>query len=238
VQGFQTEPADHRFFATMSLLVAVVVVVGFAQTYPAKAFNPAAGLPPIIHLHAVVFCGWLLLFVAQTVLALKGRLDWHRRLGTLGVLLAAVMLGLGAAAAVAAARLDHRGIPGVEFPDAGGFLLLNLGAITAFSILVATGWLFRHRPQVHKRLMLTAMIGGLAPPGIARLPLVSGHAPVIAAVALAFLLAGPFYDLVTRRRLHPAYIFGLAVSLSCIPPIAMQVAASERWRSIAAWLTG
>lgn len=236
MRDFQTEPADHRFFATMAIIVAVVVVTGFAQTYPAKVFTPGSGVPGIIHVHALVFSCWLVLFVAQTVLASRGRLDLHRRLGTLGVGLAAVMLALGVAAAVTAARLDHRGIPGVEFPDAGGFLLLNLGAVLVFSTLVASAWLFRNRPQAHKRLMLTATVAGLAPPGIARLPLVSGHAPAIAVVALAFLLAGPIYDLVTRRRLHPAYFFGLTVALVSLPPIVAQVSATETWRQIAAWL--
>ena len=37
-------------------------------------------------------------------------------------------------------RLGHRGIPGVEFPDPAGFLLLNLNAVFVFAILVAAGW--------------------------------------------------------------------------------------------------
>lgn len=236
MRTFQTQPSDHRFFAGMSILVALLVVLGFSQTYPAKAFAPSHGLSPIIHVHALAFGGWLLLFVAQTVLALNGRLDLHRKLGTIGVLLAALMLALGVAASLAAARLDHRGIPGVEFRDAGGFLLLNLGSVAVFSILVATAWLFRHRPQVHKRLMLMALVGGLAPPGIARLPFVAGHAEAIAGVVLALILAGPVYDLVTRRRLHAAYILGVAVVLTSIPPVVAQVAASGPWRQVSGWL--
>jgi len=220
----------------MSILVAALAVLGFSQTYPPKAFSPGAGLPPVIHLHALVSGCWLLLFVAQTVLALKGRLDLHRKLGAIGVLLAALMLALGVAASLTAARLDHRGIPGVEFPDAGGFLLLNFGGIAVFSILVATAWLFRRRPQVHKRLMLTALVGGLAPPGLARLPFVAGHAPAIAGVALALLLAGPVYDLATRRRLHPAYVFGLVIALLSVPPLVAKVSASEQWRYVSGWL--
>jgi hypothetical protein len=86
--------------------------------------------------------------------------------------------------------------------------------------------------------MLMACVGALAPPGIARLPFVSGHAPAIAIVALVLLLAGPVYDLLTRRRLHPAYVFGLLVALAAVPPIVAQAAASGPWRSVAAWLTG
>jgi hypothetical protein len=51
------------------------------------------------------------------------------------------------------ARLGHRGIPGVEFPNAGGFLLLNLAVVFVFATLVGAGWWFRRNTQAHKRRM-------------------------------------------------------------------------------------
>src|SRR4029077_7654079 len=132
---------------------------------------------------------------------------------------AAAMVVIGAATAITVARLGHRGIPGVEFPDAAGFLLLNLGATAVFGTLVGAGWYFRRSAQTHKRLMLMATAGALMGPGIARLPFASGKPPVIGVLALAFLLAGPAYDLVTRRRVHPAYLWSGALALSSIPPV-------------------
>jgi hypothetical protein len=223
---FQTEPRDHRFYTTMSLLVAVVVTTGFASTYSPKLLDGTA-MPGIIHLHAAVFAAWLVAFVVQAVLAARGHLNLHRRLGLAGVGLAGVMLALGTATAITVTRAGHRGIPGVEFPDPAGFLLLNLGA---------AGWWFRYSPQTHKRLMLTATVGGLAPPGIARLPFVAGHTPAIGGLAMAFLLAGPLYDLVTRRRLHTAYLFAIPLVILSIPPVAMAVSSTAAWHSVAAWL--
>ena len=119
--------------------------------------------------HAAVFTGWLGLFIAQTTLVSRGRTDLHRKLGVAGVVFAALMLIVGVQASLTIARLGHRGIPGVESPDPAGFLLVNLNAIIGFSLLVAAGWVFRRRPQTHKRIMLLAMVS-LMPPGIARLP--------------------------------------------------------------------
>jgi hypothetical protein len=34
---------------------------------------------------------------------------------------------------------------------------------------------------------------------------------------LAFLFAGPIYDLITRRRIHPAY-FSVLLALCAVPP--------------------
>ncbi len=221
----------------MSFLAAAVVITGFARTYAPKVLMGAPGaVPAIVHVHAAIFACWLVLFVAQTALVMRGRIDLHRRLGVAGVFLAALMLTVGVATAITVARLDHRGIPGVEFPDAEGFLLLNLGATLVFSTLVAAGWHFRRNAQAHKRLMLMATVGGLMPPGIARLPLVSGHTPAIGGLILAFLLAGPFYDLVTRRRLHVAYIWSLLLALAFIPPIVGPVSATGTWHRMAAWL--
>lgn len=234
--AFRTEPGDHRFFSTMSVLAAVVVLTGFSRTYVFGGSADAPAPPLIVHVHAAIFACWLAFFVAQTTLVRTGRVDIHRKLGVAGVVLAALMLIVGVAAAITVARLDHRGIPGVEFPDAEGFLLLNLAAIFVFSTLVGAGWYFRRSSQTHKRLMLMATPGALMPPGIARLPLVSGHTPAIGGMVLLFLLAGPIYDLVSRRRLHPAYIWSVLLAFVSGPPIVAPLAASGAWHSVAAWL--
>ena len=233
---FQTLPGDHRFFSLMAIIAAGTIVAGFSQTYVSKVVTGAPALPPIVHLHAAIFTSWLGLFVAQTTLVLTGRTAVHRRLGVAGVALAALMLVVGTATAIAVARLGHRGIPGVEFKDAEGFLLLNLGAIIVFSTLVGAGWYYRRSPQTHKRLMLMATVGGLVGPGVSRLPFASGRPPVIGILALAFLFAGPVHDLVTRRRVHPAYLWGGLLAIAAIPPVVASLAATEAWHGVASWL--
>jgi FtsH-binding integral membrane protein len=228
--------SDHRFFSLMAIATAVTIIAGFFHTYVPKVVTGAPALPPIIHLHAAVFTSWLVLFVAQTTLVLTGRTAVHRRLGVAGVVLAALMIIVGTATSITVARLGHSGIPGVEFPNAEGFLLLNLIAIFVFAALVGAGWWFRRNSQAHKRLMLMATVGGLVGPGVSRLPFASGRPPVIGMLALAFLLAGPVYDLATRRRVHPAYLWGGLLALAAIPPVVTQLSATAAWHSIASWL--
>ncbi|MFM8533806.1 MAG: hypothetical protein ACKOEC_09535 [Acidimicrobiia bacterium] len=160
----------------------------------------------------------------------------HKRIGTASVALAATMLVLGVEAAIVVTRDGHRGIPGVEFPTPAGFLLLNLGAIVTFTILFAAAWYFRHDIQVHKRLMLTAVTGSLVGPGVSRLPVASGNTGVITGLVLVFLFVGPVYDFVTRRRVHVAYWWGTALSLSVAPPAVQAIAATASWQAIAEWL--
>jgi len=233
---FQTRPGDHRFYSFMSIVTAVTIAAGFVNTYVPKVAAGTPELPSIVHLHAVVFTSWLIVFVLQTTLVLTGRTAVHRKLGVAGVVLAVLMLVVGSITAITVARLGHTGIAGVEFPDAEGFLLLNLNAIIVFAILVGAGWYFRRNAQTHKRLMLMATAGALVGPGVSRLPFATGKPPIIAMLAMAFLLAGPVYDLVTRRRVHPAYIGGFLLALLAIPPVVGLLSATAAWHGIAAML--
>jgi hypothetical protein len=229
---FRTLPSDHRFFSAMSIVMSVTILTGFGHLYLPKVVT-GTPVPPIIHLHAVVFTTWLAIFVAQTTLVLNGRIATHRRLGTAAVVFAGLMVIVGSATAIYVTRRGDRGIPGVEFADPAAFLLLNLVASFTFGALVGAGWYFRRNAQAHKRLMLTANAGALIGPGVSRLPFVYGHAAAVAPLVLAFLFAGPIYDLITRRRIHPAY-FSVLLALCAVPPVIVQVASTEAWQRIAA----
>ncbi|MEI6225989.1 MAG: hypothetical protein WCS72_14655 [Deltaproteobacteria bacterium] len=233
--SFPPHAADRRFYAAMSMVASVVILTGFANTYGPKMIAGSRGVPGIVHVHAGVFVCWLVLFVAQTLLIVRGRVQAHMRLGRAGLALAGVMLVTGLATAIAAARAGHSGIPGVEFPDPQGFLLLNVASILVFSLLVVAGWWWRRRPEAHKRLMLAATVAALLPPGISRFPGIAGHDGAIAAVAVAFLLVGPAYDLATRKRIHPAYA-GLLLSVFIVPPVVLGLSGTEAWRAAAAWM--
>src|ERR1700760_3103882 len=78
---------DRIFFSTTSLLMLVVVFLGFSRTYfLAGVFR--APLPSfILHVHAVAFSLWLPLLVVQTLLVSAGRADIHRKLGIAGFFL-------------------------------------------------------------------------------------------------------------------------------------------------------
>ena len=95
---------DDYFFAGMSLLILGSVFLGFARSYflagTVRAHLPSA----IIHVHAVVFSSWILLFVAQTTLVSIGRVGWHKKLGIFGAVLACLMVIFGVLAAIDSSR--------------------------------------------------------------------------------------------------------------------------------------
>jgi hypothetical protein len=93
---------------------------------------------------------------------------------------------------------------------------MNTLGILVFGGLVGAGVRLRRQAEWHKRLMLCATVSILGP-GLGRLlPMGSfgAAAPLVMFGVIAlFAFAGPVHDLLTRRRVHPAYIWGVATIL-------------------------
>lgn len=197
----------RRFYLIMSLLMAAVFVGGFSTTVPGDFAPP--GLPLLLHVHGAISTCWVLLFVAQPAFIARGSLKLHRQVGMVGAGLAGLMAIMALVATVFAIRYGR--VP-LFFPPAI-FLFLNLLGILAFAGLIAGGVALRRKAEWHKRLMLCATITILGP-GLGRLlpmPSFGEAAPLVMfGVILLFGLAGPVADLVTRKRVHPAYAWGLA----------------------------
>ncbi|HUA00209.1 MAG TPA: hypothetical protein VMB02_07760 [Candidatus Aquilonibacter sp.] len=227
---------DHIFFSMIAVLSAGTIVAGFSHSYYLKVATGGRSFPLFVHVHAVVFTSWLVLFVAQTALVARGRVDIHRKLGVAGGALAALMLLVGLVTAVLGARAGYLGVPGQEARDPQTFLIVPLRDIMIFSAFVALGIYFRREAQLHKRLMLLAVLGGLMPPGVSRLPGMNRFPPAIGLILLLFLLACPVYDFVRYRRVYSAYLLGALVSLLTLAPIAQRLAMSPAWIRFANWV--
>jgi hypothetical protein len=90
-----------------------------------------------------------------------------------------------------------------------------LGELITFSLLVAAGILFRHRAELHRRLMVFALMPlvvesllHLSGTLVGRIPLSRGTLAIgflIIALAVHFIPA--VHDKVTRGRIHPASIW-------------------------------
>ena len=155
---------------------------------------------------------WILLLLVQTTLIAARRTDLHRRLGIGGGVLAVAMIAVGTAVAVTAAKRGP--VPGLPPPLED--LAIPLGGLVIFAVLVGIGFLQRRRRDSHKRLMVlaTIVIAGagldrlLFPTGLlafSGLPLNTLTAMGLTAV---FVTACCLYDLLTRGRVHPAFLWG------------------------------
>ena len=225
---------ERLFYTGMAVAAVVTVFAGFARTYYLRPYFVAESLGPLLHLHGVVFTSWLALLLAQTLLVAANRTHLHRRLGVAGGVLAALMVVVGCVTAVVRAKMGAAP-PGA---DPLVFLTVPLGDMLVFAILVGAGFYYRRRPGAHKRLMLLATIA-ILPAAIARLPFAFiQQAGPLAFFGLAdlFIVVCLVYDLVSRRRLHRATIWGgLLVVVS--HPLRFVVGSTRAWLWFATWLT-
>jgi hypothetical protein len=229
---------DRVFYGGMAVALALTVFSGFAPTYYArlltgpKATVSGGPFTRLVHLHAALFTAWVLLFLTQTALVAARRVAVHRRLGVAGGVLAAAMVAAGTALAVATAR--RGGAPvGV---DPLAFLAIPIFDMIVFSGFVTAALLLRRDKESHKRLMLLAYISIMAA-AVARLPGVLPLGPPgFFGLAFSFALVAVAYDLVTRRRVHQAYAWGVPLLVASVP-VRLMVSGTAPWRALGEFLT-
>lgn len=226
---------ERLFFTGMTVVIVVTVFAGFARTYYLKSYFGAPPLSPLLHLHGVVFSLWLVLFLAQTVLVAANRTRLHRRLGVAGAVVAGLVVLVGTLTAIIRAKVID--VP-PDSPSPLVFLVIPLGDMLVFAGLVGAGFYYRRRSEAHKRLMLLATVA-ILPAAVARLPFdFIQQAGALAFFGLVDLFIIPclVYDIVARRRPHPATIWGgLAILIS--HPLRLMIGNTQAWLTIATWLT-
>lgn len=216
--------SDHRFAATMAIVMALVVVAGFSNQFLSGRSTFAA--PLRVHVHAVVFMGWVGLFVTQTWLATRGPLALHRRLGWLaaGWMVLMVVVGLSLMLAVV------RNGTAAFFFKPQHFLIANSLGLLGFAGLTAAAVAMRRRTDWHARLHLSAMsvIMGPAFGRLLPMPLLAPYAFQAAVMAsTVFLAAGMIRDRRRLGRVHRAWWWGLATLVLTL--VAAEVLAASRF---------
>lgn len=205
---------DGNFFIGLALAMALVLVAGFSVQLAMGRSTFAA--PLLTHVHALVFFGWVVIFVVQSTLGSAENERLHRRLGWLATGWIAVMVVLGTMTTIA---LVQRGaVPFFFVPQF--FLIADPATVIGFAALSYTAVAIRRRTDWHRRLHVCAM-AFLMGPGFGRLlpmPFMGPYAFEIAfAAGLVFPLAGAVRDRVRDGRVHPAWWSGLAVLAATMP---------------------
>jgi hypothetical protein len=208
--------ARGPFYVAISLLIVATVLAGFTPSF-VRIATDGQPLPWIMHLHAAVYLGWLALLVSQTVLAARGKIAAHRLVGKFGIGYAALVWVLGLIVSfVAPAAHVRAGEWTLE--RAVTFMPIPLGDMVLFAGFFGMAIAFRHRPEIHKRLVVLACVAIMFA-GAFRL---SYALPLAGQIVVWYLpiAAGMIYDRVKLGRVHPVYWIGaaiMAVALLRIP---------------------
>lgn len=234
----QQRTTEHRFFGGIALVILVSVLFGFARSFYLKPFlfpDFPAPPEPIFIIHGIAFTAWVVLLLAQTKLVATGNVKLHRTVGSFGAVLACVLVVLGVFVALVAARRPG-GFVGIPVPPLQ-FLVVPLSAIALFAFFVALAVVFRRNGQAHKRLMVLGSLQ-MVTPAVARWPGIAPFGPpAFFGITDLFVIALAIFDFRTRRRLHPATLWGGLLTIIA-QPAQLMLSGTSSWLDFARWATG
>jgi hypothetical protein len=221
---------DRLFFPLIALLLAGYVLLGFWPSYIGAGLVFAKLPSTLVHIHAVLYVGWIALFATQIALVETRHVATHRKLGMMLCGWAALMVLVGPATAIMAMRREPSGL------GAGGFAG-DLAQTAAFAVLISAGLARRGNASEHKRLMTLAS-ASIIGPALARWPFdFIQHGPPFA-LAFFYLLQPLLlvaYDLATQRRVERTTWFGLGVMLLVLMCF-LTLPAWHGWQLFTTWV--
>jgi hypothetical protein len=227
----------------MAALFMLIAFTAFVATYWAKVATGTFTGAPILHVHGALFFTWTLFFLVQTALVASGRTPDHRAWGMAGISLATAMAITIVLAAINSMRVA--GALGMT-DEARRFSYVSLSGLVLFAGFMTAAIVWVRRSDLHKRLMILAMIP-LMHASVARFFILlfapadaKGPPPVFVSVppGLAvdlLLVAAMAYDWRARGRPHPVYLMGGALLLAN-QLLAVPISATPTWMAIATWV--
>ena len=222
--------AEHMFFTGMALILLGYLSLGFWKSYLGAGVVLAPLPSLVVHVHAVLFVGWFVLFGIQIALVGGDRLGLHRRLGVIMLGWGAAMLISGVATAVMAVRRPASGVDAAVFAG-------DLSAMIGFAILAGAGLYRRSSAPKHKRLMTLAS-SAIVGPAIVRWPFdfIRIGPPVY--VSLFYLLLPMLivaYDVATTRRVYGVTWLGLGLMVALVASF-LALPALPGWIAFTDWV--
>jgi len=219
--------ADGRFFQRFAIAMSLIVTAGFSLQLAAGRSSFAA--PPIVHAHAIVFMGWVAIYLLQNVFASAGSLALHRRLGWIATAWIIPMVILGCMVTVAMVRRGQA--PFFFRPQ--HFLVFNPISVFTFAGLTVAAVVMRRRTEWHRRLHFCGMALLLGPAFGRLLPMPFLKPWAFEATFLAVLVIPAIAIALDRQRsgyLHPAWKWGVgAIGLSFVLTEALTFSPLGNW---------
>lgn len=241
---------SNLIYVSMAVLLVSAAIASFVPTSFGLIWRVYSGqqpLPPlVVHFHAASMSLWLLLLLAQSILANTERLGIHRKLGLISLILVPCIL-------VSMYGMDMYGVEtfnventvvasAVTPPEriaqlkkyASSILLIHGASYLLFPVFFLWAILVRRKDnETHKRMMILATLV-LMIPGIGRLLSVTRVLPdfglnlIDARHFYLLVLIAPalIYEIVKHRIPHRAYMIGMALIG------AWMIAAHFLWTSV------
>lgn len=221
---------EHFFFSGMTLLLLATFFIGFASSYYLAGITNAPLPDKTIHVHAIVFTIWMLLFVAQVSLTFINKVNIHRQLGIISFCFTFLMIPSGLMASVD--TLKRTIAPGIDEL----LFMINITMLLSFTSFMAAAYRMKSNPAAHKRLILIANIA-LVFAGLIRWPfnLLFHNIPIAARASYLFLLPLVLFDLWSMRKIHRVTLWS-SILLIFVFELRFMIAKTIVWLDFVAWI--
>jgi hypothetical protein len=204
---------DERFFMKAALAMALIVIAGFSTQL---AMGRSSFASPIrVHIHALLFMGWVAIFVTQNALIATGSLARHRQLGWIAVgwMMAMVVSGF-----VVTLSIVRRGVAPFFFQPLQ-FLVFDPLTVLTFAAVTIAAVMMRRQTDWHRRLHYCGM-ALLLGPAFGRLlpmPLLIPYAFEATAVPILIIVAiGMLRDRRQSGHIHRAWLWGVGAIVGMV----------------------
>jgi hypothetical protein len=249
---------ERWFYISAGVFMIVLSEVGFGPSIVQQSGRTAPPEPLVIA-HGAVAVAWLLLFLTQALLVATRRTAVHRRLGIIGPVFAVALILVGYLVLIDFGRRGYdlsgdivRALrrnagplapPGSARVDPS-VLLFPLSELLEFAVLVAAGLWYRHRPEIHKRLMLLALVPLSAEPVLHLVGRLSNTWPNLHGAGIAvgvpitilLLSASAIHDRLSQGRIHPVSLWVPILLFAWQNALGLVIFPSAAWHRFAAWL--
>lgn len=205
------------FYIGMALLLMLIAFVGFWPSYFGPILQgdemtmrlPEMINPWIIHLHVVVFMGWLTALLVQATLIARKRIGLHMKLGRLGVYLGGGIVAVGLLVLFMRDRIllnefEEATLASMPLIDSGIWLQL-----VVFAVLLTLGYRNRKKPESHKRYMLFATMA-IMPAATNRWYILPWSEEILFVLLVSIVMG---HDYLTTEKVHKVTWIGAALLL-------------------------
>lgn len=193
-----------HFYLLMAVVIPAIIAFGFSFTVGDRLLYPSVSRPIELYFHSAIFAGWLLLFLAQTLLVRRRRVKVHRILGWAGATYAVLLVYSGVTTALAMARFNTLmlGHKTEEF-----VLIVSLWDMVVFTTAFGLAIYWRRKPEIHRRLMYIAVCE-FTPAAFGRIPYYP--MPLVFYVGMdSLILLGMARDWIADGKVHRVYLWSL-----------------------------
>lgn len=155
---------EKYFYAVAAVVLVAAMLTGFHHFYfEGRAYPGREITPPIrrlVILHGSAMTAWMMVFLSQPLLVLRNEKKLHRKVGTVGAMLAGIAVVVGLKVAVESARAKppemlQYGLTPIQFMSIPVLSILMFGACIAAAVAN------RRNPGIHRTLMLVGTLSAI-----------------------------------------------------------------------------